>query len=61
LKKLKFHNKWAKIFGISEEVSNYVNEMIDFPKEFANNLGISSDVIIRKHDEGRRRKTRIFK
>jgi len=67
--KWKIHNKWAKIFGISEYVSNYVNEMIDFPKEFANkhpeygefleNLGISSDVIIRRfdgHDEGRRRK-----
>jgi len=31
--KWKIHNKWAKIFEISEEVSNYVNEMIDFPKK----------------------------
>ena len=29
----KIHNKWAEKLGIPKEISNFVNRLIDFPKE----------------------------
>jgi len=29
----KIHNKWAEKLGISKEVSNYVNTLVDFPEK----------------------------
>ena len=41
----KIHNKWAERMGIPSEITNYVNSLIDFPKECSEYLDFCAEII----------------
>lgn len=43
--KWEIHNKWAERMGISTEISNHVNSLIDFPEKCSEYLDFCTDII----------------
>lgn len=56
----KIHNKWAQKLGISEEILDYINNLIDFPEKCQEFSEYQREIYRIEHDSGRKRKTVMY-
>lgn len=54
------HNKWAKKMRISQDVSNYVSTLVDFPQKCQEFSEHQRNIYRIEHDSGSKRKTVMY-